>query len=146
MKIDGTKLLTAGILIALAAGSWWITRITTTAEWTYTGKQRHDPDYIVENFHATQMASDGQPQMEISGQRLKHFADDGASLIDKPYVIQYNPGRAATHAVAVEGYLPKEFDVIRLVGDVHVAKGRDPRDAGGDVHAETLTLKLDRSE
>ncbi len=146
MKLNVRKLAIAVILIALAAGSWWLSRLTTAPEIVTDSKQRHDPDYIVENFHTTVMTSQGRPQVELSGRRLVHYGDDGSSTIEEPYLIQYTPGQAPTHARAKQGYLPKDVDFVRLIGDVNVAHGRDPRGAGGDVRTQELIVQLDKSK
>lgn len=146
MKLNARKLAIAVILIALAAGSWWASRLTTSPESVSDGKQRHDPDYIVENFHTTVMTPQGRPQYQLSGRKLVHYGDDGSSAIEEPYLIQYTPGQAPTHARAKQGYLPKDAGSLRLTGNVNVARGRDPRGAGGDVRTQELTVQLDKSK
>src|SRR5207237_1205834 len=129
MKPSVRTLVIGAILTALAAGSWWLSRFATVPVNVLAGRSRHEPDYIAENFHATVMTPEGRPQYELRGKRLLHYGDDGSSTVDQPYVIQYAPGQAPTHARAREGYLPRGNGFIRLSGDVNVARGRDPRGA-----------------
>jgi lipopolysaccharide export system protein LptC len=105
---------------------------------------RHDPDYIVENFRATDMDDTGRPKHELSAIKLVRYSDDGSSELDKPYLIQHTPGQAPTHIRADKGYMPKQGDRIRFSGDVRLARGRDPKNAGGEIRTQTLTVQLDR--
>ncbi len=146
MKINSRALVIAGILIALAAGSWWWSRFATAPVAVFDVGLRHDPDYIAENFRHVAMTPAGQPQYELRGKRLVHYGDDGSSVVEQPYVIQYTPGQAPTHARAKAGYLPRGNGYIRLTGDVNVAHGRDPRGAGAEIQTQQLTLELDKTK
>jgi lipopolysaccharide export system protein LptC len=146
MKLSLRRLGFVVLLIVLAFGSWWLVRLTTETEAEFDGKLRHDPDFIVEEFEGTVMTARGKPQYEMQAKRLVHFGDDGSSEIEQPYLIQYNPDRAPLHASAKKGFVPKGTEFVKLMGDVHVAQGRDPRSAGGDMHVETFTFKLDKSK
>jgi LPS export ABC transporter protein LptC len=133
------------LLVGLAGGTWWLTNFTAETEPDFDGKLRHDPDFIAMQFHSVVMAASGRPQYELRGETMRHFGDDGSSVIERPYLIQYEPGRAPTHTRADQGYVPQGSEYIRFTGNVHVAQGRDPKSAGGDIRAQQLTVKLDRS-
>jgi len=144
MKLDARKLGTAVVLVALAAGSWWLARLTTEPEPVWDGKQRHDPDLIVEDVESVVMTATGEPQYEMHAARLVHYGDDGSTEIEQPYFVEHSSGRAATHARARHGFVPNGTPYIQLTGDVHVAQGRDPGSAGGDLRTQELIFKLDR--
>jgi lipopolysaccharide export system protein LptC len=145
MKIEARKLGAAVVLVALAAGSWWLTQLTSEPEPEWDGKLRHDPDLIVEGMESVVMTAAGEPQYEMRAERLVHYGDDGSTEIERPYFVEHSPGRAATHARARRGFVPQGTPYIRLTGDVHVAQGRDPKNAGGDLRTQELIFKLDRS-
>lgn len=145
MRLDLQTLVIALILTVLAGGSWWLARMTTETTTVFDGKQRHDPDFIIENFHATIMDNIGKPHIEMQAVKLVHYGDDGSSIMEQPYIIQHEPKRAPTHARAKEGFLPQSLDYIQLSGDVHLAQGRDVRSAGGDIRAQQLTFQFDKT-
>jgi lipopolysaccharide export system protein LptC len=142
VKLQRRHVAIAAIVIILGAGTWRLSRFGTMPVDVLDIRQRHDPDYVIENFHNTVMTEEGRPQYEMFGSKLMHYADDGSSIIDQPYVIQYTPGQAPTHARGREGYLPKGNSYIRLTGDVIIAHGRDPRSAGAEVRTNLFTLEL----
>jgi len=146
VRLDVRKLGVLAVLLMLAGASWFLVRITDETEFVFTGKQRHDPDYIVEDFHSIVMTASGRPQYELRGKRLMHYGDDGSSTVEQPYVIQYEPGRAATHARADRGFVPNGTPYIELTGNVHVAQGRDPVSAGADIRVEKFTLTLNKTD
>lgn len=145
MNINLRRVAVGITLIVLAASTWWLTRLTSEPEPEFDGKLRHDPDFVVQQFYSVVMTEAGKPQYELRGERWAHYGDDGTSVIDLPYLIQHTPGRAPTHVRAREGFVPQNPTFIRLTGNVNLAQGRDPKGAGGEVRAQELTLKLDRS-
>jgi lipopolysaccharide export system protein LptC len=146
VRLDAAKLGIVVVLLLLAAASWFLVRVTGEQGFAFTGKQRHDPDFIVEDFHSVVMTAGGQPQYELRGKRLVHYGDDGSSTVELPYIIQYTPGRASTHARAKQGFVPKETPYIELTGDVHVAQGRDPVSAGADIKVEKFVMTLNKND
>ncbi|HKQ29938.1 MAG TPA: LPS export ABC transporter periplasmic protein LptC [Burkholderiales bacterium] len=146
MKVDARKLGILAVLLLLAGASWFLVRVAGEPEFLFTGKQRHDPDYIVEDFHSVVMTATGQPHYELRGKRLTHYGDDGSSTVEQPYVIQYERGRAPTHARAERGFVPNGTPYIELTGNVHVAQGRDPHSAGADIRVEKFMLTLNKSD
>jgi len=149
MKLNVRKLGVGAVLVAFAAGSWWLTQLTIEPEPEFDGKLRHDPDLIVEDVESVVMTATGEPQYEMRAERLVHYGDDGSTEIEQPYFVEHSPGRAATHARAQRGFVPHGTPYIQLIGNVHVAQGRDPRrpdgSAGGDLRTQELVFKLDRT-
>lgn len=142
------KLGIPAMLIGLAAVSWWLAELSVEEQPKFDGAQRHDPDFIVEDFHSTVMSETGQPQYELRAARLVHYGDDDSSEIEQPHFIQHTPGAAPLHASARRGFVPHGTPYIKLTGDVLVAQGRDPQgngSAGGSIRAQELTFKLDQS-
>lgn len=141
--MDVKKISIALTLALLAAGSWWLSeRISGTSE-RFGGAPRHEPDYIVENFHATVLDKQGRRRYVLSARRLTHYADDGSSEMEQPELVQYGDG-APVHARAANGWLPKDRSNLVLSGAVRVTRGRDARGAGGEITAERMNIRLDR--
>lgn len=141
---DAKRLAVAATLILIAIGSWWLTRSVTVPEIRFDGKQRHDPDYIIEKFHATVLDVRGNPRYELSATRLVHYGDDGSSDLDQPYLIQYAPGAAPVHTRADRGWMPERRDQIVMRGNAVSSQGRDPRSGGGEVRVDEMKILLDR--
>jgi len=104
--------------------------------------ENHDPDYYIENFSAVGMDTDGNRQYLLEADRMVHFPDDDTSLLDKPHVIQYEPGRAPTHIYSETGWVSANGDEVKLTGNVRVIRGRDDTGSGGVTTTDTLNIVL----
>ncbi|MEA1888513.1 MAG: LPS export ABC transporter periplasmic protein LptC [Pseudomonadota bacterium] len=104
--------------------------------------ESHDPDYYIENFSAVGMDTDGNRQYVLEAERMVHFPDDDTSLLDKPHVIQYEPGNAPTHIYAETGWVSANGDEVKLTGNVRVIRGRDSTGSGGVTTTDTLNIVL----
>ncbi|MGB5225736.1 MAG: LPS export ABC transporter periplasmic protein LptC [Arenicellales bacterium] len=104
--------------------------------------ESHDPDYYIENFTAVGMDINGERQYVLEAERMVHFPDDDTSLLDKPHVIQYEPGRAPTHIYSETGWVSANGDEVILTGNVRVIRGRDSTGSGGVTTTEKLKVVL----
>jgi lipopolysaccharide export system protein LptC len=144
-RIDWAKPAVAAILLGLAALSWWLPRSFTPTAGVAEQTRKHEPDYTVDNFTAVAVDAQGQKQYELSARQLVHYADDGSSELEEPYLIQYREGMAPTHSRARKGFLPDGSAYILLTGDVHVARGRDPLGAAADIRTDKMRVELEQS-
>ena len=144
MTLDAKRLAITVALLLLATGSWWLTRTVGVPEKAFDGKTRHDPDYIIEKFDTTVMNEDGRRRYTLAATRMVHYGDDGSSELEQPYLIQYRENLSSVHTRADKGWIPKAGNQILMSGNVISAQGRDPRNAGGEIRADSMKIQLDR--
>ena len=144
MTLDAKRLAIAAALLAIAAGSWWLTRAVAPPAPVFDGKARHDPDYTVQDFTTTAMNEQGRRRYSLSATLLVHYGDDGSSDLTQPYLIQYREGQAPVYTRADRGWIPKHGQEIVMSGNVESAQGRDPKTAGGEIRADRMKILLDR--
>ena len=145
MILDAKRIAVALTLALIAGGSWWLTRTVSVSEIVPDGKIRHDPDYTIEKFTMTTMNEQGRKRYSLSARQLIHYADDGSSDLDHPYLIQYREGSAApVHTRADKGWIPKDGSQILMNGNVLAARGRDPLQSGGEVRTDSMKIMLDK--
>lgn len=108
-------------------------------------KERHDPDYYIENFIATGLDKNGQRRFVIKADRMAHFPDDDTAIFDKPHVIQYETGFAPRHTTADEGWMNSTGDEILMTGNVEVIVEADSRGPGGTQKAKRMRILLDKA-
>ncbi len=143
-RIDWAKPAVAAILLGLAVLSWWLPRSFAPTAGVAEAPRKHEPDYVVDNFTAVAVDARGQKQYELSARHLVHYADDGSSELEEPYLIQYREGMAPTHSRARKGLLPDGGAYIELTGDVHVARGRDPLGAAAEIRTDKMRVELEQ--
>jgi len=145
MILDAKRIAAALTLALIAGGSWWLTRTVSAPEIVTDGKSRHDPDYTIERFTTTAMNEQGRKRYSLAARQLIHYADDGSSDLDHPYLIQYKEGSAApVHTRADKGWIPKDGNQILMKGNVLAARGRDPLQSGGEVRTDSMKIMLDK--
>jgi lipopolysaccharide export system protein LptC len=139
--LDRRRALVAAVLVAAAALSWWLSRATTPAP----GERgaRHEPDYVMNGFRTVSHDARGRVQHVLTADELRHYPDDGSYELDRPYLIRHGEG-APTHVRARRAWMPAARNVIEMRGDVQLSRGRDPRQAGGELRTEHLRLVLDK--
>jgi lipopolysaccharide export system protein LptC len=143
MKRDGRRLAVVLLLATLTGASWWLSRTAREVEIPVAGPARHEPDYIVEKLSSVSLLPDGRRKYTLAATKLTHYADDGSAELEQPLLVQYGDG-APVHTRADRGWLPRDSSHIVMTGHVRTAKGRDPKNAGGEILAERMKIILDK--
>jgi lipopolysaccharide export system protein LptC len=145
MILDAKRIAAALTLALIAGGSWWLTRTVSVPEVAPDGKTRHDPDYTIETFTMTTMNEQGRKRYSLAARKLIHYADDGSSDLDHPYLIQFREGSTApVHTRADKGWIPKDGNQILMNGNVLAARGRAALQSGGEVRTDSMKIMLDK--
>jgi lipopolysaccharide export system protein LptC len=138
------RLAIFSVVIALVGFTAWMQSdlLEEPANDMEASAESHDPDYYIENFTAVGMDTAGNRQYMLEAARMVHFPDDDTSLLDKPHVIQYEPGRAPTHIYSETGWVSANGDEVKMTGNVRVIRGRDETGSGGVTTTDTLNIVL----
>jgi lipopolysaccharide export system protein LptC len=142
--MDGRKLLLGLALVALAAGTWWLTHRAAEAPPPEAGPAAREPDYVIENFLAHAMNEAGTPKYRLSAERLLHYPDDDTAHLIEPVLVQYLARGARTTTVARTGIMPGDGSEILMRGDVQVTRTGEDGRPGGEIRADRLRIELDR--
>lgn len=138
------KLAVAVVLMALVPVTWWLAREAPQPLGVLNAKGRHDPDYIIENFTATEMDERGTPKYILTANRLTHYPDDDTAHYVKPILIQYQPNGLRVTTRGDEGVMPGDGREIVMAGNVRVTRAGDSAAVGGEISTERLRVELDR--
>jgi lipopolysaccharide export system protein LptC len=80
-------MLLLALCVALTLGSFWIMEVMRKdTEQMMPSAPRVAPDYYVEKFNYVQLAVNGQPRYNISGQRLTHNPGDDSFDVTLPVI------------------------------------------------------------
>lgn len=117
----------------------------------FDGKERHDPDYYMENFTAVGMDEEGRRKYVVEAERMVHYPDDDTALLDNPHIIQYQPGVAPRHSYSESGWMSSTGNEVLLTGNVRVIQGapeqgNQDQSGGGVLTTEKLRILLDRNQ
>jgi len=92
MKRWSGQLFPIILLGLLAALSVWLERAVDLPEGRHDGKERHDPDTLVENFAVRRLTQEGALRYRLVSPYMEHYPDDDSSLIKNPTIVYYRPG------------------------------------------------------
>jgi lipopolysaccharide export system protein LptC len=108
-------------LLALLAATYWLNQQVLPAS-TQPEKKRHDPDAIMENFSATNLNMQGQPDFILAAKKLLHYPDDDSTTVDEPRITMLSPGQPTIHATAEHGTVSSKGDEVFLRDNVNVLR------------------------
>jgi lipopolysaccharide export system protein LptC len=123
-----------GLMVILAALSYWLNIVATADPVDIGGRFRHDPDTIVKHFDAISYDEAGNRKAGLRGAELRHFPDDESSIIQKPFLQRFTINAGASTVNANQAVVNSDGSEVDLTGDVKAV-----RPAQGGKPALTLT-------
>jgi len=111
--------------LGILAVAYWVNLAVEIPPQKTNGKQRHDPDFMVENFSATTLSKAGMPQYKMSAVKMLHYPDDDSTHIETIQLTSIYPDRPSMHISAKVGTISGKGDEVFLRDEVRLV-----RDAG----------------
>ena len=132
------------LLLALAAASLWLERAVQAPEYDKSGKTRHDPDFIAEDFGITKMDAAGKPEYILSAERMQHYPDDESTSVVAPRLVQRHDNANPVVIRADRGLIAKNGEEASFYGSVVVVREAGRGQSELRVQTEYLQVIPDR--
>ncbi len=132
------------LILALAAASLWLERAVQAPEYDRSGRSRHDPDFIAENFSIVKMNASGKAEYTLSAERMLHFPDDESTSVVAPRLVQRHASAPAIVVRADRGLVSKNGDEASFQGNVVVVREAGKGQNELRVQTEYLQVLPDR--
>lgn len=137
-------MLLLALCVALTLGSFWIMEVMRkNTEQLLPNAPRVAPDYYVENFNYVQLALNGQPRYNISGQRLTHNPGDDSFDVILPIIRsldkQQPPMTLRSNTAKIEDNNSK----VNMYGNVNADRLATPKSSKLHLQSEYLQLLPD---
>lgn len=116
-----------GLLLVLAALSYWLAVVSEADPADIGGRFRHDPDTIIRKFDGISYDEKGNRKAGLIGVELKHFPDDESSVIQKPFMRRFSTTNEPATVSANQAVVNSDGSEVDLTGDV---KGFRPPQGG----------------
>lgn len=132
------------LLLLLAGVSAWLQfGLLARPEREISAAAANDPDYYIENFTSTGMDRSGK-KYRLIADRLAHYPGDDRALLERPHVIQYDPGPggAPRHIYADSGWLYDDRAEVLLSGNVKVVENHTGDLGGAVVTSKKMLIRL----
>lgn len=116
------------LLMAVVAGStFWLVQINSPhEEGRARSAKKHEPDYYMDRFSATELAADGSTKLRFTGDKMIHFDDDQTYEVKRPAMRAYQPDRPPVTTHADLGRMNAEGSVIDLYGNASILRQQGP--------------------
>lgn len=106
------------LLTILALLTFWINRSVHPPQHRPDSNNRHDPDYILNNFVTTKTDQYGNVLYELHAAEMKHFPDDDSTELKLPKLVQYTDGKPNTHITSKRGLVSSNGEQVQFMDDV----------------------------
>ena len=110
------------LMLTLAAASLWLERAVQAPEHDKSGKMRHDPDFIADDFGITKMDASGKPEYILSATRMLHYPDNDSTDIVAPRLVQRHDNDAPILIHADRGTVSKSGEEASFYSNVVVVR------------------------
>ena len=132
------------LILAVAAASFWLERAVQAPERDNSGKTRHDPDFIAEDFGITKMDATGKPEYILSAERMQHYPDDETTSVVAPRLVQRHDNANPVVIRADRGLIAKNGEEASFYGGVVVVREAGRGQSELRVQTEYLQVVPDR--
>ncbi|MGQ0442747.1 MAG: LPS export ABC transporter periplasmic protein LptC [Methylophilaceae bacterium] len=122
----------------LALITFWIYQTVEQQGPKIDGSNRHDPDYIMNNFVTTQTDETGKLRYVLAATEMLHYPDDDSTVLQRPRFTQYTTNKPYTQIEGLRGYISSDGEEVELVDNVKVV--RQAFEGKGEM--QVLTEKL----
>jgi lipopolysaccharide export system protein LptC len=117
-----TILFPLALLALLALLTFWIQRIVQPPAPKLDGSNRHDPDYILNNFVTTKTDTNGNLHYRLVASEMKHYPDDDSTELQHPHFTSYAPGKPYTQIEGQRGFVSSNGENIQFMDNVKVVR------------------------
>jgi lipopolysaccharide export system protein LptC len=108
------------LLLLLAATYWLNLQVQPLPQ--VLSQQRHDVDYVVDNFSAVTLNQQGRPRFTLTAERLWHYPDDDTTHLQMPRLTSLFADRPPTVTTAQTGTVSSKGNDVYLYDEVRVVR------------------------
>lgn len=146
MKRWPSQLFPILLLGLLAALSFWLEHMVELPEARHDGKQRHDPDVIIEQFKVQKLDPEGHLQYRLAAPHMQHFPDDDTALLTQPRLAQFRAGAPETPVMTLSsdfGQSSAKGETVRFWGNVLARRAPATDRPAMEARTSELTVRPD---
>jgi lipopolysaccharide export system protein LptC len=128
-------LVLAGFMALL---TFWINKTVEQQGPKTDGSNRHDADYIMENFVTKQTNETGKLRYILAAEKMTHFPDDDSTVLTQPTFTQYTTDKPYTNIKGDHANVSSNGEEIEVLENVVVIR----EGTAGKGEMQVLTDKL----
>lgn len=109
-------------LLLLLGAIYWLNLQVQPLPVKTDSNMRHDPDFIISKFVATQLNKQGTQHVAISANKLVHYPDDDSTHVEAPKLSSFEPDKPPTHIYADRGTMSGKGEEVFLRDHVRIVR------------------------
>jgi len=126
------------LLIGVLAGlTFWLQSVAEPPGVDRSGRNRHDPDFIVDTFTVRRFDTQGTLQHTLAATRMMHYPDDDTTTVIAPQVTFHSS--PPSRLTAEQAFVSKDAKAVRLERNVRMSRSG----VDGAPDTEVTTARLD---
>ena len=122
MYVRPTILFPLALLALLALLTIWIDRSVQPPEPKLDGSNRHDPDYMLNNFVTTNTDINGNLRYMLAATEMKHYPDTDSTELQRPRFTQYATDKPYTQIEGQRGLVSSNGENVQFMDNVVVVR------------------------
>jgi lipopolysaccharide export system protein LptC len=138
-----TSWLPLAVLALLVGLTLWLNQLVQAPVARADGKQRHDPDLMVEKFSARKLGEDGRVLYTLAAQKMVHYPDDDSALLESLTLESFEPKQPRMTITADNGRLEQGGDRVLIEGNVVVKREGDAKNGPVRITTDKLLVLPD---
>jgi len=139
-----SSLFPLALMLGLAAASFWLERAVQAPAPDQSGRMRHDPDFIADDFNITKMNTAGKPEYVLFASHLTHYPDDDSTDIVAPRLVQHQDKASPISIRSDRGVISSRGEEAKLYGNVVVVRAATKGQGEMRMQTEYLDVFPDR--
>jgi lipopolysaccharide export system protein LptC len=140
MKKWSSAVLPLSIMLVLVALSAWLRYATELPDATRDGRNRHDPDAIVNDVRGHKLDAAGVLLYRIEAAEVRHFPDDETSELQQPRLAYVSPAKPTVTIRADAALATARAEKVELSGQVEIRRAAAGRQAALLAEMPELTV------
>jgi lipopolysaccharide export system protein LptC len=143
IKKWSSAVLPLSIMLVLVALSAWLRYATELPDATRDGRNRHDPDAILNDVRGHRLDAAGVLLYTIEAVEVRHYPDDETSEFTQPRLAFVSPAKPTVTIRADEGRATAKATKVDLGGRVEIRRAASSRQAALLAEMPELTVLTD---
>ncbi|HAJ70509.1 MAG TPA: LPS export ABC transporter periplasmic protein LptC, partial [Methylophilaceae bacterium] len=132
------------LALLLALITFWINQTVQEQGSRIDGSNRHDPDYMLNNFVTTQTDVNGKLRYVLAAAEMTHYPDDDSTVLQRPRFTQYSVDKPYTQIQGLRGYVSSDGESVEFVDNVKVVRQAYADRGEMQLTTEKLTIEPDK--
>ena len=109
-------------LLLLLAVTYWLNQQVQPLPPEPSGKNRHDPDVIVNKLLATTLSQQGTPRFILSAEKMLHYPDYDSTYLDNLQLSSLYPNQPPVYTTARTGEVSSKGNEVFLHDEVKLVR------------------------